>query len=189
MRIALFGGSFDPIHLAHTLIAREAVAAAGLDRVYFIPARQSPHKTEAARATAEDRCEMIRLAIRELPWAHLDTLELERPAPSYSWQTAEAFQAAFPDAELFWIMGTDQWDALERWARPERLAELLTFVVFTRGGEIAPKAGFRHLALEVHHPASSTAIRASREKAREFLDPAVYEYASARGLYAWDSPS
>ncbi|MFT5465232.1 MAG: nicotinate-nucleotide adenylyltransferase [Verrucomicrobiales bacterium] len=185
-KLALFGGSFDPIHLGHTSLAQQTFAAAGLDRVIFVPCRQSPHKTKPTEATAEQRCEMIRLATSEFDWAELSQIEIDRDEPSFSWLTAKEFAEREPEAELFWILGADQWDALETWAKPEILAELLTFLVFPRANSepIAPKTGFRSQQLpEFLHPASSTSIRDSAESAREFLDPKVFDYARSNQIY------
>ncbi len=182
-RIALFGGSFDPIHLGHTMLAERAVENANLDRLFFIPCRQSPHKTKAPGASDEQRGEMIRLATSGFAWAKLSTVELEREGASFSWQTAETFAKEHPGAELFWILGSDQWDVIEKWAKPEILASLLTFLVFPRGSEVRGKPGFRHQRLDFTHPASSTAIRASREAAREFLAPEVLAFVEGERLY------
>lgn len=179
----MFGGSFDPIHLGHTMLARRAVAEIGLDRLIFVPCRQSPHKTEATAASAAQRCEMIRLATAEFDWAELSTVELDRDTPSFSWQTAKRFAAQNPGAELFWILGSDQWNVIETWAKPEILARLLTFLVFPRGAEPETKPGFRQQLLDYRHPASSTASRSSRESAREFLHPSVFEFVVENGLY------
>ncbi len=182
-RIALFGGSFDPIHLGHTMLAERAAEELQLNTVFFIPCRQSPHKEKAPGASDLQRSEMIRLATQHFPWAQGCELELNRPEPSYSWQTAEWFAREHPEAELFWILGSDQWDVLETWAKPDVLAALLTFVVFPRGSEVVAKPGFRHHLLRHTHPASASAIRQSPEGAREFLDPAVDDFVQREGLY------
>ncbi len=185
-KIALFGGSFDPIHLGHIEIARAAQAACDLDRVVFLPCWQSPHKSEATIASAAQRLEMLELATRDLPWAEVSKWELERDRPSYSWMTAEHFAQAHPRAELFWILGTDQWRTLERWAEPEKLAELLTFVVFPRGEDPVANEFFRHFPIDVRHPASSTEIRhrlATGLDVSAMLAPEVADYIAAEKLY------
>tara|TARA_R110002096_G_scaffold100173_4_gene221962 strand:+ start:8339 stop:8920 length:582 start_codon:yes stop_codon:yes gene_type:complete len=184
-RTGLFGGSFDPIHLGHTMLAEEAKVSASLDQVLFIPCRQSPHKDEAPGASDEQRCEMIRLAIADFPWAEVSTVELEREDPSYSWQTAQYFAGRDPDAELFWILGSDQWDVIEKWANPAVLAELLTFLVFPRGSEVNAKPGFRHHFVQHAHPASATKVRNARSDAKQFLAPKVFDFVEKEGLY-WE---
>ena len=87
-RIALFGGSFDPVHLGHLEIARSAVDQLRLDEVRFIPCRISPHKTAEPPASSQARLEMLRLALADHSWAKIDDTELEEPPPSYSYKTA-----------------------------------------------------------------------------------------------------
>ncbi|MEM7013198.1 MAG: nicotinate (nicotinamide) nucleotide adenylyltransferase [Verrucomicrobiota bacterium] len=187
MKIALFGGTFDPIHLGHGALAERAASDAELDRVIFIPCQQSPHKTDSTQATGEQRCEMIRLATAELNWAEVSTLELERDSPSFSWQTAQHFSNQYPDDELFWILGADQWVKLETWAKPNLLAQLTTFLVFARGNDVLEeKPGFRYLQLrDFDHPASATEARNSHQAAERFLHPGVFQYAMDNQLYDW----
>jgi nicotinate-nucleotide adenylyltransferase len=185
-KIALFGGTFDPVHLGHIHLAQIAREKLGLDEVRFIPCRISPHKQDTIPASAEDRLEMLRLATAGLPWAVADDCELRREGPSYSWQTAEAMGARFPEARLFWIMGGDQWDALPKWEHPQRLAALVEFIVFTRGGKLKPRDGFAFHALEEGHPASATAIRealACGETQHPWLAPAVSQWIHGHRLY------
>ena len=162
-RVCLFGGSFDPVHAGHLAIAAAARRACDLHRVVFLPAARSPFKAEGSLLFADaDRLAMLRVATSGLPWAEVSELDMRLPAPSWSWRVAEAWQAAHPDQELYWLLGTDQWELLHLWARPERLAELVTFIVYYRGGkEPEPRAGVRAVFLPgAVHPASSSAIRA-----------------------------
>lgn len=182
MKLALFGGTFDPVHLGHIAVAVAARQEEGLDRVLFVPARQSPFKPGVTGATGRQRCAMIELAIRDLPWASLWDGELERPAPSYSWQTVAFFRNALPGTELFWILGADQWSSISSWTRSDYLAQAVTFLVFARGQTgAAPRSGFRMKALPAVHPASSTSIRRG---STEQLDARVARYVRAQGLYA-----
>ena len=130
---------------------------------------------------------MLRLATQSLPWAVVDDFELRAPEPSYSYLTAEAFARGNPETEWFWIMGTDQWEALPRWKHPERLAACLTFLVLSRGEPPVAREGFRMRAVPAAiHPASATAIRASLasgESIPPWLDPAVADYIARHGLY------
>lgn len=180
MNLGLFGGTFDPIHAGHLSIATCAWREQKLDRVLFVPARQSPFKTGLPQASDSQRCDMIELAIQDLPWAGLWTGELDRPAPSYTWQTAAFFRNSLPNATLFWILGADQWDTVRSWARPEYLAQALTFLVFTRETRPEPQPGFHMQPLPAVHPASSTAIRQGHW---EHLDPRVARYIRRHGIY------
>lgn len=190
-RLGLFGGTFDPVHHGHLHLATLARDALALDEVRFIPCRISPHKSSGATASAEERVDMLRLAIAPLPWAVVDDLELRRPGPSYSHETATAVAARHPEARLFWIMGGDQWEALPRWNQPERLAELVDFIVLARGVPPAPRPGFRMHAVAGNHPASATAIRRALAETSEnaaatvsaWLAAEVANFIASRGLY------
>lgn len=184
-RIALFGGSFDPVHLGHTHIATAAVEALSLDLVVFIPCRQSPHKNDPAEADEQDRISMLHLATRELPWAEISEIEIVLPSPSYSWVTAETMREIFPAARLFWLMGEDQWRAIDSWAHPELLASLVEFIVHSRRETPTQKPGFRANFIDGDHPASSSEIRnrAPTRLISEWLDPNVERHIRSHGLY------
>jgi len=186
MKIALFGGTFDPIHLGHVHLARLAKEALGLDEVRFLPCRISPHKAGLPPASGMDRMEMLRLALADETWAVVDDYELTKEGPSFSYETVEAMVARYPDDPLFWIMGGDQWAALPRWKEPERLAACVEFIVIARGDDPQSRAGYRMHLVKGDHPASSTAIRQSFSHGAEshpWLKPAVSEWIVKRGLY------
>jgi nicotinate-nucleotide adenylyltransferase len=153
------GGTFDPVHLGHMQMAEAAVAALGLDQDRFLPCQISPHKTATTPTAAADRLEMLRLATQSFDWAVVDDHEIRQDGPSYSYRTAEEMAARFPEADLFWIMGCDQWDALPNWANPERLAACVEFIVFARDHQPHPRDGYRLHVVEGVHPASATVIR------------------------------
>ena len=184
-KLCLFGGTFDPIHRGHTHIAAAAVEALGLNRVIFLPCQQSPHKTGQSHASGQHRLAMCQLAIEELSWAEVDDHDLITPAPSYSWRTAEAMYSRFPTAHLYWLMGTDQWQALPQWSRPEELARQVEFIVFTRGETPQPREGYRMHAIDGAHPASATAIRQSpiSSNTASWLHPEVANYIQAHDIY------
>lgn len=185
-KIALFGGTFDPVHLGHVHLASLAVAALKLDQVRFMPCHISPHKTQSAPTPAVDRLKMLRLATSGLSWAVVDDFEAARAKPSYSYQTAEEMAARFPGARLFWIMGVDQWKVLPQWAESERLARVVEFIVFARGNSPVPREGYRMHPLEGIHPASATQIRESisrGEMDHPWLDPAVARWICQHRIY------
>lgn len=184
-KIGIFGGTFDPVHLGHIHLAGLARESLALDEVHFIPCRISPHKPGSQVTSGEDRCEMLRLATADLPWAVVDDLEIHQAGPSFSYLTAETLASRFPAARLFWIMGSDQWDALPDWRNPERMAELVEFIVLARGSQPEPRAGYRLHVVHGEHPASATAIRTSvsRGETPPWLDPAVAKWIRSRGLY------
>lgn len=185
--IALFGGTFDPIHLGHLMIAQEAVAALDLDEVRFLPCRISPHKTDRPPTSAEHRLKMVRLAIQVYPWAIADDYEMTAPEPSYSYLTVAEIRRKHPGSRLFWLMGCDQWEALPRWKEPEKLAEELEFIVFSRGDDPVPRPGWKLHRITGQHPASSSEIRQSIEKGAplsEWLAPPVLDYIRENDLYS-----
>lgn len=186
-KIALFGGTFDPIHEGHLHLAALAKESLGLDEVRFIPCQISPHKQGTPPASAEDRLEMLRLATSNLPWAEVDDFELNlTSAPSYSYLTAEAMAQRFPSARLFWVMGYDQWEALPDWKYPARISACVEFLVLARGKPPQPRPGYRLHVLRGQHPASSSEIRAAISSGKStppWLPLNVRKWIQDRGLY------
>lgn len=188
--IALFGGTFDPVHLGHCIIAQQALERFNLAKVIFIPCFQSPHKPGVQTATPEDRMGMLEAALSGLDWAEVSDYEISRPKPSFSVETAEWFAGRYPDTPLFWIMGTDQWNVLEKWKDSSRLAELVTFIVFPRPDLPFEKKGIRHLQLETRVDISASMVRELIRKGRpfHFFVPApVHSHIRNRGLYRYES--
>lgn len=140
LRLGLYGGTFDPVHHGHLVQAHDALEQLGLDAVVFIPCRRSPHKAAGTHAADRQRLAMLRLALKGEPRFWLSRCELDRPAPSYAVETAEEIGAAFPKAELFWLIGADQLPRLNEWHRIGDLRRLLAFVVLARPG-FSPKKG------------------------------------------------
>lgn len=143
MRVGIFGGTFDPPHLGHLVVAQDAAEALGLDRLFWVPARRSPFRREGASAEPALRLRMVEEAIRGHDVFQLWTGELERPAPSYTVDTVEAFRTSFPAAELFLLLGTDQWEAFPRWKAPDRIAGEATLCVLDRRHDGGPGPGAR----------------------------------------------
>lgn len=163
MKACLFGGSFDPVHAGHVAIAAAAQAQCGLDRVVFLPAARSPFKEDGSGLFGDEvRLQMLREVTREAEWMEVSDLDLRLEAPSWSWRIVQAWRAERPEDELYWLLGTDQWELLHLWARPDYLAEQLTFIVYHRGEEPQPRAGVRACFLRGPElPMSSSAIRAA----------------------------
>lgn len=185
-KIAIFGGSFDPIHCGHLEIARQARNIARLDEVIFLPCRRSPHKSQNPIANAGHRVEMIKIATRTMSWAEVSSWEINRVPPSYSWMAAEHFHDSFPQAELFWILGNDQWEKLHTWYKPARMAELMTFIVFPRDRKPVAKNGFRSLFINATHPASSSEARNRLSEGKttgNLLTRGVSSYISEQQIY------
>ena len=136
-RIGIYGGSFDPIHHAHLILAREALETLQLVEVIFVLAAQSPHKAGEEPTNAAVRWEMLSIAIAGEPGFTASRLELDRPAPSYTVETVEALRSADPEAEFFFLLGEDNLPHLPTWHRFENLRRLVQFVVLERSGRNA----------------------------------------------------
>ncbi len=135
MKLGLFGGSFDPVHSGHVLMARAACEELGLDRVHFIPAARSPLKPDRQPAGPDVRTRLLRLALAGCPEFCLDTQEIDRGGISYTVDTLRSYRDQFPEAQLFYLIGQDHVGLLPKWRDPEALAELAEFVVIPRPGE------------------------------------------------------
>lgn len=166
MNICLFGGSFDPVHAGHITIAIAAQSLCQLDEVIFLPAARSPFKQNTPTSFSdEQRLHMLKLATEDLPWARVSSLDLELPPPSWSWRIAEHWHQTHPEAQLYWLMGTDQWEQLHRWARFDYLCELLHFIVYHRETPPQPRPGVRSTFICTGmHPATSSRIRDALQK-------------------------
>jgi nicotinate-nucleotide adenylyltransferase len=133
MRLGLYGGTFDPVHLGHLILAEQCREACGLDRVWLIVAGSPPHKT-GDRTPVGHRLEMVRIAIAGHSAFAASDIEAKRPGPHYSVETLEAIRRDHPDDELFFLIGTDSLADLPTWREPERIARLATIVVVNRPG-------------------------------------------------------
>lgn len=134
-RIGLFGGSFDPVHVGHLLVAQAACEELTLDRLFFIPAAQSPFKPATEPAAAHLRLRMLRLALAGQSAYEVDVQELQRAGPSFTIDTAREYTRRFPGVQLFYLIGADHVPTLPKWRDADELAALLRFVVIPRPGE------------------------------------------------------
>jgi nicotinate-nucleotide adenylyltransferase len=182
-KLGIFGGTFDPIHHGHLILARDAVETLQLDRVIFIPAALSPHKLEEQPTPPAVRLEMLRAAIEGDPTFAVDAMELERPPPSYAIDTVETLRQRESGAELFFLVGEDNVAQLSTWHRFPELAKLVQFVVLDRSGL---DTGHRYPAIRRHLDISATDIRkrvATGRSIRYLVPPAVAAIIYERQLY------
>jgi len=187
LRLGFFGGTFDPVHEGHLEIGLKAVSALQLDRLIFLPCRRSPHKSAEPRASDHDRLAMLKLASAGHPNFRVDPFELERPPPSYTWQTIRALKLRFPaDTQFYLLIGLDQWEALPTWQDPERLAEEVEFIVASRNGSPSIHDHYRAHFLKGNHPASASAIRSALATGHspKWLPNSVLAYIREKGLYS-----
>ncbi|PWI57191.1 nicotinate-nucleotide adenylyltransferase [Sulfoacidibacillus thermotolerans] len=132
MRIGLFGGTFDPPHVGHLMIAQIASEAAQLDRVDFIPAAMPPHKLFQVMTDASVRLEMVRLAVTDFADFDVNPLECERPGPSYTVDTVRAYRERYPQDELFLLLGEDMYNDFAQWKDAALIAKEVTLIVAPR---------------------------------------------------------
>ena len=134
--LGLFGGSFDPVHLGHLLVAQAAREELALDRLFFIPAAQSPFKPERRPTRDQDRLRLLRLALAGRPWCEVDEQEVRRGGISYTVETVRDYAARFGEAQLFFLIGADHVGQLSKWREADELARLVEFVVLPRPGQV-----------------------------------------------------
>ncbi len=187
MRTALYGGSFDPVHHGHLILAREAMEQLSLDRVVFIPARRSPHKLTRTPASPRLRLAMLKLAIAGEPGFECDSSEVERKGPSYSVETVEAWRAKAPGDEFFYLIGEDNVRELHTWRRYEELRGMVQFVVFGRDTSAHPH-DFPCVKRRVDISATEVRKRVAEGRSIRYLVPeSVHEIIESHHLYQGDT--
>lgn len=188
-RIGMFGGSFDPVHCGHLLVAQAACEELGLSRLYFIPAAQSPFKPDLIPAPAGERLRLLRLALAGQPAYEIDEQEICRGGVSFTIDTVRDCARRFPQSEFFYLIGGDHVRQLPQWREAEELARLLHFVVVPRPGENLPadQPPFRVRVLKGFPLAISSSQIRARVRAGQPLDglvpPAVAEAIRNNRLY------
>ena len=190
MRIGVFGGTFDPPHVGHLLLASDAREALGLDRLIFVPAATQPFKVNTPPiASARDRLEMVRLAVADDANYTIDDTEIDRKGLSFTVDTLEQLSRKNPGAELFLLLGEDTLAGIDGWRNPGRIRELATLAVMRRSGSegspvTAIADGVTVLARRVD--VSSTEIRErlrAGKSIKGFVPESVERFIEARGLY------
>ena len=174
-RIALFGGSFDPVHHGHLLVAQAAREELELSRLYFIPAAQSPFKPDRQSAPSQERLRLLRLALAGKTWCEIDEQEIQRGGLSYTIDTVRDYLTRFPESQIFYLIGADHVATLPQWREAGELSKLVEFLVIPRPGQAdAPlPAPFRGRMLHGFPlGVSSSQIRA-RVKAHQPIDHLV----------------
>jgi nicotinate-nucleotide adenylyltransferase len=191
VRIGVFGGTFDPVHWGHLVLAEEALTVAQLDRILFVPSASPPHKQGRLLTPFSHRLEMLRLAIRGVEGFEASDVESDPSRPHYSLDTLSALAAAHPDDELRFIVGSDSLLEMSGWHRPEEIAARWPLVVLARPGFDPARAEPRFtngmiVVDGISVSISSTLIRRrlGRGATIRFLVPAVVaDYARMNSLY------
>ncbi|MEO0509759.1 MAG: nicotinate (nicotinamide) nucleotide adenylyltransferase [Verrucomicrobiota bacterium] len=188
--IALYGGAFDPVHNAHITVARSVLEQLNLDRICFIPAAQSPLKAGGPAASDVARLQMLRLATKDEPRFSVDPCELERGGMSYTLETVRHFSERRPDAKLYWIIGADQLELLDRWRRIEALAAMVVFLVVARPGyklsaPMVPGLNWEQIDAPLMEESSSKVREAlaTGRSLRGVVPEAVEAFIQSEGLY------
>lgn len=195
MKVCIFGGTFNPVHNGHLIMAQAALEKFGLDRVVFIPCHLPPHKGSEEVVSSEDRLNMVRLAISGNSKFAVSDMEIKRGGRSYSIDTVKALRKKHGDGDLFFLIGADMLKDFDSWVDAAELLKLCSFIVVERPG--LGLAGivkglrsrgryFRRTVSEFPVGISSTEIR-KRVKAgktiRYLVPAAVEKYISRKGLY------
>lgn len=199
MRVGLFGGAFDPVHLGHLILAERCREEAGLDEVWFVPSYKPPHKADRELTRFEHRCDMLGFAVSGQPRFRVEPVERELPPPSYTLHTLEALAERHPGDEFHLLVGADTLADLPNWHRPADVLARAKLVAVARPGaeawtadRLAAAVGVPPAAVRlavVESPLvdiSSRAVRArvAAGKSVRFLVPrAVEEFVRERGLY------
>lgn len=200
MRIGIFGGTFDPVHQGHLILAEQAREQARLDRVWFLPAPRPPQKQGQVITRYEQRVEMLALALAGNPAFQIDESEKDRAGPSYTVDTLAHLRAAHPGDEFLLLIGGDTLADLEHWYQPVRLLELAPLLVVTRPGVPLLSAEELRARLKldasapvrlqvIDAPLFTVASRDLRQRVatgrsiRYFVPRAVEMYIAEKGLY------
>lgn len=185
-KVGILGGTFDPPHHGHLLIANEVQASLSLDEVWFMPNQEPPHKKKSAAIDNEDRRNMLELAIKDNRKFRIETIEWERQGPSYTYETMQLLKKQHPDVEFYFIIGADMIEYLPKWHQINELLKIVQFVGVER-----PSYSMRtpYPILYVDVPAMDVSSSMIRERlkngkaVRYLLPDSVIHYIKEHHLY------
>lgn len=183
-KIAVFGGSFNPVHNGHVKIAAEALVRLDLDKVIFVPAKIQPFKRDEKQESETDRYNMLVLATKQEPRFFVSDFELSGEGVSYSYITAEYFKTLYPNDKLYFILGADAYADIDRWKEPERLKNAAEFIVFPRQGNQTPRdAVYINIApIEISSSGIRNMLKNNLDVA-ELIPDEVLQYIKSHNLY------
>lgn len=190
MNIAVFSGSFNPIHVGHLILANYVSQFTGIDEVWFVVSPCSPFKADKDLLDEKIRFEMVQLALQDYPRFKASDFEFHLPKPSYTINTLDALKKAYPEHDFTLIIGSDNWTEFDKWRNYDKILDNYSIKIYPRLGyriSIPPKYKSRVEALDAPIvEISSTFIRESISEGKEmkaFLPEAVYQYINSKELY------
>jgi nicotinate-nucleotide adenylyltransferase len=193
MKIGIFGGTFNPPHYGHLIVAEFIREEVGLDKIIFIPCSIPPHKQNneylSQIASPEHRFEMVKLAITGNKFFEVSDIEINRGGVSYTIDTVNYFVSNFPEEKFYLLIGADQFAEFHTWRKPDEIVQKVNLIVFNRPGFVIPKTEFSKFATFITIPnieisASTIRKRIRHGKSIKYLvPPAVEEYILANKLY------
>ncbi|MBQ9821857.1 MAG: nicotinate-nucleotide adenylyltransferase [Muribaculaceae bacterium] len=191
MRIGIFGGSFDPIHIGHAIIAQHVIGCGAVDRLWFMVSPVNPLKVDKERNVADtDRLRMVEMVSRPMEGVETSAFEFTMPKPSYTIDTLNALQAKFPDDEFYLVIGGDNWEVFGKWRNSEEILAKYHILVYPRlGHEVVIPEDLRDRVQLVDAPIielSSTQIRERLRRGdsvRYYVPDEVYHYINRNHLY------
>ena len=169
-KIAIYGGTFDPVHHAHLILARQAIETLGLDKVILVPASISPLKKAAPVASGEVRLAMLQAAVKGEPEFEVNECELLRPPPSYTIDTVADIRRCECDAAIYCLIGEDNVEQLPRWHRFAELEKMVRFVVLDRSGK-QPSHSYQLIHRRIDISATEIRQRAAQNESIRYLVP------------------
>ena len=189
MKIGIFGGTFDPIHFGHLQLAKNAQIQFSLDKVIFIPAYQPPHKQElSALTSAQDRYEMVKVAVGQEPFLEVSDCEIQRKGISYTFDTIEGLEKKYPGSEFYLILGKDAFEDVDTWHKASLIKKKVKFLVANRtdhDSHIPEDVIFDWVQMPLC-PIAASSIRDAIQHGKPvdaFLLPEVLRYIRSRNLY------
>jgi nicotinate-nucleotide adenylyltransferase len=194
MKIGIFGGSFNPIHSGHAIIAHHIITSGAVDRLWLMVSPVNPLKVGHERQVADtDRLRMVEMVSRHLEHVETSAFEFTMPKPSYTIDTLNALQAKFPDDELYLVIGADNWEVFDRWRNSEEILAKYHLLVYPRlGYDVVIPEGLRDRVALVDAPIielSSTMVRerlAQGLSVRYYVPDEVLSYIERNYLYTRD---
>ena len=191
MRIGIFGGSFDPIHIGHAIIAQHIIGCGAVDRLWFMVSPVNPLKADKERNVADtDRLRMVEMVSRPMEGVETSAFEFTMPKPSYTIDTLNALQAKFPDDEFFLLIGGDNWQVFDKWRNSEEILAKYHLLIYPRlGYEVKIPDELKERVQLIDAPIielSSTVIRerlAKGQSVRYYVPDEVLKYIERKQLY------